>query len=89
MSENETIEDVESTLRAIGKKMQSDFFVTSLRNILDRGLNATYTITMKKQSDGIFCVLELDERVPRNRNHHFLHKIKYNKQQSSQGTLIQ
>ena len=73
MNENETIEDMESALRAIGQKMQSDFFVAAARNILDRGLNATYTITIKKQNNGVFCGLDLDERVPRKRILHFLH----------------
>lgn len=73
MNENGIIEDVESALKAIGQKIQSDFFVAAARNILDRGLNATYTITIKKQNNGIFCGLDIDERIPRKRVLHFLY----------------
>ena len=72
MNQEHPIEDVETALRAIARKISSDEFLSITRNVLDRGLNATYVLTIKKQNNGIFCGLDVDERIPRKRIIHFL-----------------
>ena len=65
------IEDVESALKEIAKNISAEYFLMLTRNILDSNRNATYTLTVKKCSNGVFCGLDIDERVPRRRVLHF------------------
>jgi hypothetical protein len=65
MNENQRVEDVETALKAIGRKISSDEFLVTNRSAIDEGLDITYTITIKQQNSGIFCGLNAVQKEPK------------------------
>ena len=64
--------DVETALKEIAKNISAEYFLMLTRNILDSGRNATFVLTVKNCNNGIFCGLDIDERIPKKRILHFI-----------------